>query len=224
MPEDWPPEGLALAAAIERLLDPAELNREASRLVATVVDVRSVLAGGGARAELIAAGRGARAAVAVEYFKPIMTEGRYRAQGRRGSPMTPLSEIPSSAWPHLGVYIAASQVREPDGTVWFDVWILPPLTTSTQSLATPPSAATAPKRRFKTAKDCRRWYFENHPAKLNPDIADAGYVQDVIEFCRSQGFENEKPPSVATRYAEYRRDQKQSAQPPTKTHKRPTPR
>jgi hypothetical protein len=207
MPEDWPPEGLALAAAIERLLDQAELDREASQLLGTVVDVRSALAGGGP--ELIAAGQGARAAVAVEYFKPIMMEGRYRAQGRRGSPAAPASDIPASAWPYLSVNIAASQIREPDGTIWFDVRIL---TASTQSLAPPLPAAIVPKSGFETAKACRNWYFENHPAEPDPDIANAGYVQEVIEFCRAHGFKNEKPPSVATRYAEHRRDRRRVLQ------------
>jgi hypothetical protein len=225
MLRDWPPEGLALTAAIERLFDQTELDREASQLLATVVDVRSVLAGGGPRAGLIAAGQGARAAVAVERFKPIMMAGRYRAQGRQGSPAAPLSEIPASAWPHVAVDLAGSRLQEHHtGTIWWDSRILAPIVPEPVAL---PAVGTS--ERFRSAKDCRDWYFEKHPAKLDPDIADAGYVQDVIKFCRSHGFKNEKPPSVATRHAEYRRRERQrlreqSARPPTKTHKRPTPR
>jgi hypothetical protein len=210
MPEDWPPEGLALAVAIERLLDQAELDREASQLLATVVDVRSALAGGGP--ELIAAGQGARAAVAVEYFKPIMTEGRYRAQGRRGSPAAPLSDFPASAWPHVAVNLADSQLQEHHTrTIWWDIRILAPV--APEPVSPPAVAAT---KDYRSAKDCRDKYFADHPAKLNPDIADAGYVQEVIAFCRSQGFDAGKPASVAARYAEHRRLLKQSAQPPTK--------
>jgi hypothetical protein len=195
MPEDWPPEGLALAAAIERLLDQAELDREASQLLATVVDVRSALAGGGGP-ELIAAGQGARAAVAAERFKPIMMEGRYRAQGRRGSPAAPLSEIPSSAWPYLDIDANASQIieRVAGGVIWYDVRILAPPPVSE-------SAAIAEmSKSFRSAKDCRDWAFANILQKR--DETSKAYLDHIAEFCAQAGFPQN---SLRQRWSDYRK-------------------
>jgi hypothetical protein len=221
---DWPCEGLPLAAAIEHLLHPAALDRDASNLLATVVDVRSVLAGEGSRAELIATGQGARAAVAVERFKALMTEGRYRARGRRGSPTAEPTDIPSSAWPDLGLDIVASQVieRTRGGVILFDVRILPPAASAPPAVTpvrSPPSTAAA--GRFRSAKECRDWYFAEHPLEPNQKVSK--YALEVIEFCRLHGFEGEEPSSTETRYYEFlKHHREQLAQTPTKSHKRPT--
>jgi hypothetical protein len=188
MPEVWPPpEGLVLAAAIERLLDQAELDREASQLLTAAVDVRSVLAGGGPRAGLTAAGQEARAAVAVERFKPTMMEGRYRAQGRRGAPTAPFSEIPASAWPHLAVDLAGSRLQEHHtGTIWWDVRILAPIVPEPVVAAAPVPAVTT-KENFRSAKECRERYFTEHPPKRNQKVANYALDDRVLPSPRLRG-------------------------------------
>jgi hypothetical protein len=207
---DWPPNGLLLAAAIEHLLDPAALDRDASNLLATVVDVRTVLAGEGSRAELIAAGQRARAAVAAERFKALMLEGQYRAQGRRGSPTADFSKIPNSAWPRLDLDAAASQVieRVAGGATWFDVHILPPTAApgpAPPSVSEQSSAAPATLKTFRSVED---WvFYACATIEQEEDELDAAYVRRITELGRGrvEGFDDLKPRTVSNCFYRYRK-------------------
>jgi hypothetical protein len=134
-------------------------------------------------------------ALASRRFKPLMTEGHYRAIGRRGSRTAPLSEIPASAWPHLGIDVIASQIieREPDGAIWYDVRVLAPL------------PGDVPE--FGSSKHCRDWAFAHMPPKRNE--TPKAYLDCIAKFCERKGFPQN---SLRQRWSDYRkglREQKQ---------------
>jgi hypothetical protein len=125
MPEPcWPADGLPLADAFWRVV-----GERAARAFAPPLSAESNPA--------------IPPLPLVELFIGIVSQGHYRAHGRRGSPTAALTDIPPGAWQYLNLIGYVQNVVaeatgwsrlapiKPDAVVWYDVHIRQPETTAT---------------------------------------------------------------------------------------------
>jgi hypothetical protein len=177
MSEEWPLESLPLAAAIWRLLDKEALKQEVANLAP-----------------------GAGFFLANERFKAVMTEGKHRSEGSRGSPTTPVTSIPSQAWSCFDLLDRAASIVYVDdhrtGAAWFNVHIMPPLM--------PP----VPVPKFGSLQECRNWAFANIPRRRGETIA--AWLERIAGFGREHGYELT---SLRQRWSDYCKLEQESKRP-----------
>jgi hypothetical protein len=199
MTTDTPPTGMSLQDARKQIVSDAawaalreakaaRLKAEASRGVAALFV--------------------AQTAVDREFCDRMATE-TWQTVGRRGSPTAPQSDIPAVAWLHLLVTDwQRSTLAEPDGTVWYDVSVLPAGAESAATPAAPPTV-TARQRKNLTPKGWLTKAVQDYPRRQNElPMKYAGRLHERMEAAARTHPELKvmKPKSIANRLAEMKKD------------------